>query len=218
MNLILDNIQKSYAGRTVLQNCSCTFDARTLHVLMGPNGSGKSTLLRICSLLEPADSGSVRYSENEQSLIPDITLRRRMTLVLPRTGAFNTSVINNVAYGLAIRGVPSSIANARAVDALDLVGLRHLARRHAHTLSSGEVQRMGLARALVIGPEVLFLDEPTASVDEENTLIIESVIRSLHRDGRTIVVMTTHDRDQVERLAGRLLVLRQGRIETTGRS
>ncbi|MGE5808475.1 MAG: ATP-binding cassette domain-containing protein, partial [Nitrospirota bacterium] len=84
------------------------------------------------------------------------------------------------------------------------------------TLSSGETQRLGLARALVTEPDILFLDEPTASVDEENTGIIESIIRTMKEGGRTTVIMTTHDRDQAERLADVLLLMKDGMIEAQG--
>ena len=84
------------------------------------------------------------------------------------------------------------------------------------TLSSGESQRLGIARALVLEPEILFLDEPTASIDEENTGIIESIIRTMKQEGRTMVIMTTHDRSQAERLADHLLVLKQGAVAEAG--
>ena len=81
------------------------------------------------------------------------------------------------------------------------------------TLSSGETQRLGIARALILEPEILFLDEPTASVDQENTEIIESIVHAMKKEGRTTVIMTTHDREQAERLADSLLIMKDGRIE-----
>jgi tungstate transport system ATP-binding protein len=93
------------------------------------------------------------------------------------------------------------------------VGLEKRRDQNALTLSSGETQRLGIARALVLEPEILFLDEPTASVDQENTEIIESIIGAMKKDGRTAVIMTTHDREQAERLADRLLLLKHGSIE-----
>jgi tungstate transport system ATP-binding protein len=101
--------------------------------------------------------------------------------------------------------------------ALAFVGLEHKKKQNARTLSSGETQRLGLARALAIGPEILFLDEPTASVDEENIAIIETIIANLKKDGRTLVIMTTHDRDQAERLADRVLIIERGSLRETAR-
>jgi tungstate transport system ATP-binding protein len=179
---------------------------------MGPNGCGKSTLLRICSLLEEPDGGDLLFRENGAPLIRDLALRRRMTLVLPRTGVFNTTVFNNAAYGLKVRGMGGNHVKTEVDRSLDFVGLTHKSGQNARTLSSGETQRLGIARALAIAPEILFLDEPTASVDEENTAIIESIIRDLKKNGRTTVIMTTHDKDQAERLADTLLFMREGGI------
>lgn len=212
MKLSVSHIRKDYGGKAVLTDCSFAFDTPGSYVLMGPNGSGKSTFLRICSLLERADSGDLLFFDGPSPLPPDLFLRRRITLVLARTGVFNTTVFKNVAYGLAIRNVRKRDIRQRVLKALAFVGLEHKINQHAPTLSSGETQRLGLARALVIEPEILFLDEPTASVDEENSLIIESIIQMMKKDGRTTVIMTTHDRDQAERLADRVLVMRDGKI------
>ncbi len=212
MSLRIDasHVRKDYDGKTVLRDCSYTFDRHGVYVLMGRNGSGKSTFLRICALLENADGGEISYYSEGGVLPKDLSLKRKITLVLPRIGVFNTTVFKNVAYGQKIRGISHGEIESRANNALDFVGLRHKKDQHALTLSSGETQRLGMARALVIEPEILFLDEPTASVDEENTGIIESIISKMKREDRTMVVMTTHDKDQSERLADFLLVLKDG--------
>jgi tungstate transport system ATP-binding protein len=184
---------------------------------MGPNGCGKSTFLRICALLERPDAGELLFTDDGKQLLHDIDLRRRITLVLPKTGAFNTTVFNNVAYGLMVRGMHKNMVREKVGRALDFVGMNHKVKQNARTLSSGETQRLGLARALVIAPEILFLDEPTASVDEENTAIIESIIVRLKKDERTMVIMTTHDRDQASRVADHLLVIERGVIHDVAR-
>jgi tungstate transport system ATP-binding protein len=212
MKLTIDHLRKTYEGRTVLKDCSYDFSASDVYVLMGPNGCGKSTLLRICSLLEPPDSGQLLFSDDGTPLVPDMQLRRRMTLVLPHTGVFHTSVFDNAAYGLKIRGFQKQTIDAKVNEVIAFVGLEHKLKQSARTLSSGETQRLGIARALAIEPEILFLDEPTASVDEKNTAIIESIIARLKRDGRTTIIMTTHDRDQAERLADKLLVMKDGAV------
>jgi tungstate transport system ATP-binding protein len=213
VKLLLSHIRKGYGGKAVLTDCSAVFEGRGTYVLMGRNGCGKSTLLRICALLEKPDSGEIAFFSGESPLPKDLALRRRMTLALARTGVFNTTAFNNVAYGLKIRGVPRDEIAQKVAQTLDFVGLTHKKNQRALTLSSGETQRLGLARALVIGPEILFLDEPTASVDQENTEIIESIIGAMKKEGNTTVIMTTHDREQAERLADCLLVMKQGRIE-----
>ena len=217
MKLLITHVRKDYDGRAVLKDCSYAFGDRGVYVLMGPNGCGKSTLLRICSLLERPDGGDLLFQDNDAPLVQDIALRRRMTLVLPRTGVFNTSVFSNVAYGLKVRDTRPAELEQKVLSALAFVGLDYKKRHNALTLSSGETQRLGIARALAIDPQILFLDEPTASVDEENTAIIETIIGNLKKDGRTMVIMTTHDRDQAARLADQLLVIERGALRETTR-
>jgi tungstate transport system ATP-binding protein len=210
MKLTVSHIAKAYEGRAILKDCSYAFDRNGTYVLMGPNGSGKSTFLRICALLEQADGGIVAYDENDAALQPDMTLRRRITLVLPRIGVFNTTVARNVAYPLRVRGLPHAEIGSRVNQTLAFVGLELKKSQQARTLSSGETQRLGIARALVLDPEILFLDEPTASIDEENTRIIETIIRDMRKQGKSMVIMTTHDHAQAERIADRVLLLDQG--------
>lgn len=214
MKLIVDRIRKDYGGKAVLRDCSFAFDAPGAYVLMGPNGCGKSTLLRICSLLEQPDAGDLLFLDAASALLPDLSLRRRITLVLSRTGVFNTTVFGNAAYGLTIRGVRKQDIGRRVRKALAFVGLERKSGQQALTLSSGETQRLGIARALAIEPEILFLDEPTASVDEENTKIIEEIIHAMKKDGRTTVIMTTHDQAQAERVADRILKIEDGMIRS----
>jgi tungstate transport system ATP-binding protein len=217
MKLQIEHVRKDYDDRTILKDCTWSFNRSGVSVLMGPNGSGKSTLLRICALLERPDGGDLRYIDDGSPLDHDIALRRRMTLVLPRTGVFNTSVAKNVSYGLEIRNIAAVERAAKVEEALAFVGLAHKRKQHALTLSSGETQRLGIARALAIDPEILFLDEPTASVDQENTAIIESIILTMKKEGRAMIIMTTHDRDQAERLADSVLIIERGSLHVATR-
>jgi len=210
MKLTVSYIAKAYEGRAILKDCSYSFDRNGTYVLMGRNGSGKSTFLRICALLEDPDGGTVAYGENNAGLQPDMALRRRLTLVLPRIGVFNTTVSRNVAYPLKVRGLTHAEIETRVNKTLAFVGLDRKKNQQARTLSSGETQRLGIARALVLDPEILFLDEPTASIDDENTRIIESIIADMRKNGRAMVIMTTHDNAQAERMADRMLVLEHG--------
>jgi tungstate transport system ATP-binding protein len=216
LNLLINAVSKRYSGKTALRDCSFSFDRRDVYALMGPNGSGKSTLLRVCALLESADAGMVTYAEGADVLLHDISLRRRITLVLPKVGVFNTTVFRNVAYGLKIRGMKRDELMRRAGAALDAVGLTHKMNQNALTLSSGETQRLGLARAMALEPEILFLDEPTASIDEDNTKIVEDIILTMKKGGRTTVIMSTHDREQAARLADTVVMMHEGRIVQQG--
>jgi tungstate transport system ATP-binding protein len=179
---------------------------------MGPNGCGKSTLFRICALIEESDQGEVRYLSGDSVLQPDVSLRRMLTLVLPRIGVFNTSVFRNVAYGLRVRGVARAETAVRVEKALEFVGLTHKRDQNGLTLSSGETQRLGIARAVVLEPAVLFLDEPTAFVDEKSKAQIEEIIQRIRRDGNSLVVITTHNRVQAERLSDAVLQMSEGKI------
>jgi tungstate transport system ATP-binding protein len=212
MNLIVSHIRKIYNGKTILRDCSASFDGHGTYVLMGPNGCGKSTFLRICALIENPDGGDISFFDGNAILNRDLSLKRRITFVLARTGVFNTTVYKNIAYGLIIRGMHRREIDKKVNTALDFVGLEHKKNQRALTLSSGETQRLGIARALAIEPEILFLDEPTASVDEENTGIIESIIGTMKASGRSTVIMTTHDREQAERLGDVLLMMKEGTI------
>lgn len=213
MNLYLEvsNISKSYDDVDVFNGVSYSFNKSGIYVLTGPNGSGKSTFLRICSLLEQPDSGQINFLSEGKLLLNDIAMRRRITLLLPKIGVFNSSVFNNVAYGLKIRGLSSDIIREKVERALDFVGLANKKYQKAVTLSSGEAQRLGIARALVIKPEILFLDEPTASVDPKNTGIIEDIIIRIKEKNR-IVVVTTHDVSQAKRLADFTLIMQDGKV------
>lgn len=212
LGLTAINICKSYNGKPVLKDCSASFDSAGIYILMGPNGSGKSTFLRICALLENPDEGRINYFSENNILKRDIELKRRITLLLPRVGVFNTTVFKNAAYGLKIRGMGHYEIEKKVNTVLEFVGLAHKKNHNALTLSSGEAQRLGIARAMVIEPEALFLDEPTASVDQENTEIIERIILNMKRKNGSTVIIATHDISQAERLGGRMLLMQDGKI------
>ena len=212
LSLEVSNLSKQYQGKEILKNCSYSFDEVGIYGLIGPNGGGKSTFLRICALLESPDQGTITYGSAGRIVAPNLELRRRITLVLPKVGVFNASVFKNVAFGLKLRGGTARRIKDNVLAALDNVGMAHKKTQNALTLSSGETQRLGLARALVLDPEVLFLDEPTASIDPQNTVMIEEVLLQLKRKARTLVIMATHDMEQVKRITDRVIWIEQGRI------
>lgn len=211
LELAISHLSKHYNGNEILRDCSFTFTAGHTYVLQGPNGSGKSTLFRMVALLERPDAGEVTYLDNGRKLADNLALRRRLTLVLPRTGIFNTTVFKNVAYGLQIRGVHRAEIEARVLEALKAVDLAPKRGQRALELSSGETKRLGIARALVISPEVLLLDEPTANIDPVNTEIIEEIILTRKRRQGTILLIT-HDPEQAQRLGDELLLMKNGQL------
>lgn len=212
LRLEISNLYKNYNGKPVLADCSYSFDKPGIYVLMGANGSGKSTLFKICALIEQPDKGNVNYFSGTELLDRNIELMRRITLVFPKSAMFNASVYKNTVYGLNIRKIDKKKINQKVDEVLNFVGLAHKKNQNALTLSSGETQRLGIARALAIEPEIIFLDEPTASVDEENTAIIENIILKL-KENHTKMLLTTHDKSQAERLADHLLILEKGNIK-----
>ncbi|MGC2062946.1 MAG: ATP-binding cassette domain-containing protein [Thermodesulfovibrionales bacterium] len=211
LRLGISQIVKSHNGNSVLEDCSFSFDRGGVYVLMGPNGSGKSTLLRICALLEKPDNGEVAYFIGQEKLEDNISLRRQMTLVLPQVGIFNSTVFDNVAYGLRVRRAERQEIEQKTAAMLGFAGLTGKRNQRALSLSSGEKQRLGIARALVIEPEMLFLDEPTASIDEANSRLIEEMILEKKKNGMTMII-TTHDRNQAKRLADQMLRIRDKKL------
>ncbi len=218
LRLTVSNISKSYNGKPILKDCSFSFDSSGIYLLMGPNGSGKSTFLRICALLEEPDRGEVNFFSGNDIVRKDIKLRRRISLVLPKIGIFNTTVFKNVAYGLKIRGFRNKEIEEKVIKALEFVNLIHKKNVNALILSSGETQRLGIARAIVIEPEVLFLDEPTASLDPHSTTVIEETITKIREQDRLTIIMVTHNVFQAQRLADRVLFMYEGKIVDHGPS
>ncbi len=187
------------------------------YAITGANGAGKTTLLRILALLTPPSSGSVQF-EGNQVLDPSDTesARRRITLVMQDAYLFRTSVFDNVACGLRFRGISRDEIERKTDAALAAVGLSDFGGRKAQQLSRGETQRAAIARALVLGPRLLLLDEPTASVDSENAGMIEDIIKNTITPEGTAVVFSTHQVDQAYKLADEVVTLKDGVMLETG--
>jgi tungstate transport system ATP-binding protein len=190
---------------TILDDVSLTLAANAVTVLIGPNGCGKTTLLRLAMGLARPTGGRITWGGR-----PDVPPTRR-AIVFQRPTMLRRSVGGNLSYALAAAGCPRKRRTARVGDLLELVGLRGLARRPARRLSGGEQQRLALARALAKDPDVLFLDEPTASLDPAATKAIEDLIRAIAARGIK-VVMATHDLGEARRLGTDIVLMHRGRI------
>lgn len=201
--LMLDGIGLRAGTATILDGVSATIGSGAPLLVIGPNGSGKSTLLRICMGLTQPTSGRVIWGHGGRA--------ERRAMVFQRPVMLRRSAAANVAYGLAPGTRDRAARRARVEALLDRVGLLPLADRPARALSGGEQQRLALARALARDPEILFLDEPTASLDPAATRLVEEIVESAARDGIKIV-MASHDLGQVRRLAGDILFLVRGRL------
>jgi tungstate transport system ATP-binding protein len=204
--LRLDRVVFAAGGRRIIDDISATFAAGTRTIVVGPNGSGKSVLLRLCHGLLRPTGGTICWHSPEIVGAP-----RRQAMVFQRPVLLRRSALGNLIYALRVAHVPPREREGRAIDALGKVGLAHLAHHSARVLSGGEQQRLALARAWAIRPEVLFLDEPTANLDPGATHEIEKVIGSMHAAG-TKIVMVTHNLGQARRLGDEIVFLHQGRI------
>lgn len=181
--------------------------------IIGPSGAGKTTLLRILAMLDQPTSGQVVYRNVPFNGSVPIETRREITMVFQRAALLDQSVEQNVSYGLKIRGVS---APERVQTILETLGIAHLASRPALTLSGGEVQRVAMARAMVIQPRVLLLDEPTANLDPDNVAILEQAIARTINELDTTVVLISHNLNQVRRLSDRLVGVIDGELVERG--
>jgi tungstate transport system ATP-binding protein len=201
-------VQVSSGEVKILDRISITIAPGAPTILIGPNGSGKTTLLRVAMGLIRASRGTVTWGGREQS---PLTHR---AIVFQRPVMLRRSAAANIRYCLDVAGVPRIGRDLRIGELLALVGLKGLERRPARRLSGGEQQRLALARALARDPAVLFLDEPTASLDPAATKAIEDIVRGVSARG-VKVVMATHDLGEAKRLAGEIVLLHRGRVVET---
>jgi tungstate transport system ATP-binding protein len=175
-------------------------------VILGPNGAGKSVLMRLLHGLLAPTSGSIRWGR-----LAPAQARRRQGMVFQRPVMLRRSALANLRHTLAVRKTPRSQRGELAANALAMAGLETHARQPARTLSGGEQQRLAIARAWMLAPEVLLLDEPTANLDPTATAGIERLVEEVKAQG-TRIIMTTHDIGQARRLGTEVLFLHQGRL------
>jgi tungstate transport system ATP-binding protein len=192
-------------GAPILDGISITFTAGAPSILIGPNGAGKTTLLRAAMGLLPLSSGRVTWGGREPAA-PD-----RRAILFQRPTMLRRSAAGNIRYALAAAKVLRAQRTARTEELLALVGLEKFADRPARRMSGGEQQRLALARALARDPALLFLDEPTASLDPAATKAIEDIVRAIAARG-VKVIMSTHDLGQAKRLGGDVTLLHRGRL------
>jgi tungstate transport system ATP-binding protein len=204
--LRLGDVAFMAGGRPVVDRVSLVLDAGPRTIILGPNGAGKSVLMRLCHGLLAPTSGRIEWAVAERP-----GERRRQAMVFQRPVMLRRSAIANVEYALGLAGVDGAERRRQAQAALESVGLAHLAERSARVLSGGEQQRLALARAWALRPEVLFLDEPTASLDPSASAEVERIIQAIHAAG-TKIVMCTHNLGQARRLGDEILFLHQGRL------
>lgn len=209
----LTGLQKTFGTQVLFSIDTLSIANDQAYVLTGRNGSGKSTLLRILCGLEKANIISARWDGQDVRLTPFTPeLRPLIGFVHQQPMMFSSSVFENVAYGLRRRSIPEPIMREHVEQALDWSGLRHLSERHAPTLSGGEQQRIALARAKVLQPKLLLLDEPTANLDGEAREQVIALIPDLIGQGAS-VIMACHDKDLIALPSVQRWKLRDGQLE-----
>ncbi|MBF4692911.1 ABC transporter ATP-binding protein [Fusibacter ferrireducens] len=207
MDIELTHLLKKYQNRVVVDIEKAVFKSGQICGIIGANGAGKTTLLKMIAGLEPYERGTICYDGKR---LADAD-HRRITYLSQTPYMMQTSVYNNIAYPLKIRGfIKSQIENAvHAI--LEELQIEPLSDQLATQLSGGESQKVALARALVFNPEVLLLDEPTASIDQSTIKVIESTIAKRNREQSMTVITISHDLDQIERMCKEIFVMERGK-------
>jgi ABC-type sulfate/molybdate transport systems ATPase subunit len=213
--LKLRGVRHIRGGREVLTIDALELQAGERLAVLGPNGAGKTTLLRLLAGLEAPSAGSVEF-EGVQVAGADLDLRRRIGYATQRPGLLSTTAVRNVELPLRWRGLDAASRRQAALAALERLNVAHLAERRALSLSGGEAQRVSLARALAIEPQVLLLDEPAAGLDAEAHRTFFDDLESALADRATTVVQVTHRADEALRLADRIAVLVDGAMRQLG--
>ena len=210
------SLQHSYADRTILEIEHLRVRPASIVGLIGPNGSGKSTLLKLLGLIERPTQGEIRFNGRLVEPFSE-EARFRITLLPQEPFLMKRNVFNNVAYGLKSRGDGSLVKKAH--KALAMVGLEgdEFLRRPWYALSGGEAQRVALAARLALNPEVLLLDEPTASVDAASAQLIKEAALQARQESRTTLVVASHDLQWLFEICDEVLHLFKGKILGKGR-
>jgi ABC-type Fe3+/spermidine/putrescine transport system ATPase subunit len=214
--LEIKELGKSYGHAEILKEINLTIEQGSVLALIGPTGSGKTTLLRLVNLLESPSSGQIIFKGkkvSDRSEREMLMARRSMAMVFQKPVMFKARVQENVSFGLKTRGMDD---REKVREALSAVGLASYENRDAGTLSGGEMQRIALARALVLQPELLLLDEPTANLDPNSAAAIDRLLQGL-AGRKTTVILATHNMREALKLASTVAVLQAGRLTAVGR-
>lgn len=214
--LSLRQIVVRYGGCAALEVDSLDIKSGELLALIGPNGAGKSTLLRVMGFLQSPDAGSVQFGGAAAGAQSALSLRRRIATVFQEPLLLNDTLYQNAALGLQLRGMKQEEIARRTQPWLERLKIAHLSKRSARTLSSGEAQRASLARALVLEPELLLLDEPFGALDAGGRESLLSDFQRIVKDTGMTTVLVTHDRNDAYLLADRAAVLIDGRMAQLG--
>lgn len=214
--ITLENIDIKARDRSILSIPSFELQKGEILGVMGPNGAGKSTLLKTLALLDPPQSGSIKFQGQTVSDHSALVVRRKIAVALQQSLLLDTSVYQNVAVGLKIRKKSRQQIKDKVAYWLDVFRISHLAKKHAHHLSGGEAQRVNLARAMILEPEVLFLDEPFSALDFPTKVQLLKDIKQVVEETNTTTVFISHDLMEIKYFTNRLAILIGGEIKQHG--
>lgn len=207
MDIHITNLLKKYHDKAVVDIDHTQFNSGTIYGITGDNGAGKTTLLKIIAGLERYDAGEILYSgvPLEQGMMKKITYLSQTPYLM------RTSVYENIVYPLKIRNVDPMTIQKKVAHIMDELQITELKNQLATQLSGGESQKVALARALVFDPEVLLLDEPTASIDPATIETIEEAITKRNKRQKMTVIMISHNMDQVKRMCDEIVYMKKGK-------
>ena len=211
MQIHVTKLVKSYKHKVILNLEPFRLSSGLIYGLVGPNGIGKTTLLRILSGLEREHTGTITYDDQPM----DKERMKKVTYLSQTPYMMRCTVWENIAYPLKVRKVFETEIEERVAAVMDEFGLRSLSEQLATSLSGGEAQKVALARALIFKPEVLLLDEPTASIDPETIETIEHALKRRNKEYGMTAIVISHNRDQINRLCDGVLTLSEGKLTIT---
>ncbi len=214
-SVVFEDVVKRYGEVTALKKLSLSIEPGELVTLLGPSGCGKTTTLRLIAGLESATEGRILIGGEDVTHLS--ATYRKVSMVFQSYALFpHMSVIENVAYGLTVSGIPREKAHAKAEEGLEMVGLKGFGQRLPSELSGGQQQRVAVARAIVLEPEVLLLDEPLSNLDAKLRRRVREEIRQIQQDLGLTTVYVTHDQEEAMAVSDRIIVMRNAEIAQAG--
>jgi tungstate transport system ATP-binding protein len=214
--ITMENIEIKAGNKPILSVPSFELLQGEVLGVMGPNGAGKSTLLKTLALLDRPGTGSVFFQGQKVGDVLALEVRRKFAVALQQSLLFDTNVYHNIAIGLKLRNRPRKEIKEKVAYWLEVFKISHLAKKHAYHLSGGEAQRVNLARAMILEPEVLFLDEPFSALDFPTKVQLLKDMKNVVKNTRTTTVFISHDLVEIKYFTQRLIILMDGEIKQSG--
>jgi tungstate transport system ATP-binding protein len=213
----LKNITFQANNKTILSISDFQLHPGEFLGIMGPNGAGKSTLLKVMALLENRSSGEILYSgQSIPKGTPSLELRRKFSIALQQSLLLDGTVFQNIALGLKLRKLPKTVIKDKVNLWMEQFQISHLAKKNAHILSGGEAQRVNMARAMIVDPEILFLDEPFSALDFPTKIKLMEDFKQIIEKAGTTAAFVSHDLMEINYLTNRLAIVVDGEVKQSG--